>query len=193
MLLEKCYSISPEIGLHETYKKAKKEDIKNINSFKILKGLKFIEYPKLGLKELDKIVKKINILSGGILLIDYGYLNVVNKSTLQSVMKNKRVNMRSFLKNLGKADVTSLVNFNLLKEFFLKNRLKVKNIVSQKFFLEKMGIIERAKILEKNMSIKEKEYMSFTLQRLLNKDLMGDLFKVIFAFKSNNNNFLGFK
>ena len=55
-----------------------------------------------------------------------------------------------------------------------------------------MGIIERAKILEKNMSNKEKEYMSFTLQRLLNKDLMGGLFKVIFDFKSNNNNFLGF-
>ncbi len=193
LLLEKCYSISPEIGLYETYKKAKKEDIKNINSFKILKGLKFIEYPKLGLKELDKIVKKINFLSGGVLLIDYGYLNVLNKSTLQSVMKNKKVNMRSFLKNLGKADVTSLVNFNLLKEFFLKNRLKVKNIVSQKFFLEKMGINERANILEKRMSPKQKDYMFSTLIRLLHKEKMGTLFKVIFAYKAKNSNFFGFK
>ena len=85
-----------------------------------------------------------------------------------------------------------MVNFNLLKEYFLKNNLKVKNIVSQKFFLEKMGIIERAKILEKRMSDKQKDYMNLTLLRLLHKELMGDLFKVIFAYKNKNKNFLGF-
>ena len=71
--------------------------------------------------------------------------------------------------------------------------MKIKKIVTQKFFLERMGIIERAKILEKNMTFKQKDYMSSTLMRLLHKELMGDLFKVIFAFKSKNSNFLGFK
>ena len=56
-----------------------------------------------------------------------------------------------------------------------------------------MGILERAKILEKNMNSKQKNNMFFTLKRLLHKDLMGDLFKVIFAFESKKNNFLGFK
>ena len=56
-----------------------------------------------------------------------------------------------------------------------------------------MGIIERAKILEKNMDIKQKIYMTETLRRLLDKKLMGELFKVIFAFKCRNGNFLGFK
>ncbi len=193
ILLEKCYSIDPKSKLYESYKEAKKEDVKNIKLFKNLKGLKFIEYPKLGLSELDKMIKRINIFSGGILLVDYGYLDVTNKSTLQAVMKNKKIDMNSLMKNLGKADVTSLVNFSLLKEFFIKNNLKVKNIVSQKFFLEKMGIIERAKILEKKMSLKQKDYMSATLMRLLHKELMGDLFKVIFAYKAKNSNFLGFK
>ena len=55
-----------------------------------------------------------------------------------------------------------------------------------------MGIIERAKNLEINMTFKQKDYMSLTLRRLLHKDLMGTLFKVIFAFKSKKNNFLGF-
>ena len=142
---------------------------------------------------MNKIVKKINNLSGGILLIDYGYLNVVNRSTLQAVMKNKKMNMGHLFKNLGRADITSLVNFSLLKEYFLKNKLKVKKIVSQKVFLEKMGIIERAKVLKKNMTFEQRDYMSSTLMRLLHKELMGDLFKVIFAFKSKNNNFLGFK
>ena len=120
-------------------------------------------------------------------------LNLVNKSTLQTVMKNKKMNMNSLFKNLGRADITYLVNFSLLKEFFLKKKLKVKKIVSQKFFLEKMGIIQRAKILEKKMTQKQQKYMSLTLMRLLHKNLMGDLFKVIFAFKSKKNNFLGFE
>ena len=33
--------------------------LKNIKSFKTLKNLKFIEFPKLGFKELNKIIKKI--------------------------------------------------------------------------------------------------------------------------------------
>ena len=192
-LLEKCYSVDPVSGLDEAYQKANLEDVKKIKTYKTLKGLKFIEFPKLGFLELDKIVKKIYNLSGGILLIDYGYLNVINRSTLQTVMKNKKMNMNQLFKNLGRADITSLVNFSLLKEYFLKNKLKVKKIVSQKFFLEKMGIIERAKVLEKNMTFKQKDYMSLTLTRLLHKELMGGLFKVIFAFKSKNSSFLGFK
>ena len=193
ILLEKCYKINFRLHLKEIYREANKEDKEKIQLFKIFKGHRFIEFPKLGFSELSKVIKKIKSLSGGILLIDYGYLNIENKSTVQAVMKNKKIEIEQLPKNLGEADITSLVNFKLLKEYFLKSDLRVKKIVSQKFFLEKMGIIERAKILEKNMSIKEKEYMSFTLQRLLNKDLMGELFKVIFAFKSNNNNFLGFK
>ena len=107
-------------------------------------------------------------------------------------MENKKIDMSHLLKNLGRADITSLVNFKLLKEYFSKNQLKVKKIVSQKFFLEKMGIIERAKNLQINMTFEQKDYMSFTLRRLLHKNLMGELFKVIFAFKSKKNNFLGF-
>ena len=101
--------------------------------------------------------------------------------------------MTNLLEHLGEADITSLVNFRLLEEYFLKKNMKVKKIVSQKFFLEKMGIIERAKILEKKMNSKQKDYMALTLKRLLHKNFMGDLFKVIFAFRCKNNNFLGFK
>ena len=191
-LYEKCYNINKKTGIDETYRKASIKDVADIKSFKTLKNLKFIEYPKKGFQELEKIIQKISKLNGGIMLIDYGYLNLINKSTLQTVMKNKKMDMNSLFKNLGKADITYLVNFSLLKEFFIKRKLKVKNIVSQKFFLEKMGIIQRAKILEKKMTQEQEEYMSITLMRLLHKDLMGDLFKVIFAFKSKKDNFLGF-
>ncbi len=189
---EKCYIMNKD-GLKETLRKASANDIFTLQSYKILKKQDFIEYPKLGFIELDKIVKKISIHSGGILLIDYGYLNPLNKNSLQAVMKNKKVKMSKLINYIGKADITYLVNFNLLREYFLKKNLKVKNIVSQKFFLETMGILERAKILEKNMNSKQKNDMFFTLKRLLHKNLMGELFKVIFAFESKKNNFLGFK
>ena len=189
--LEKCYIVGKD-GLKEVYKKASDVDISFLKSFKVLKGQKFIEYPKLGFHELDKIVKKISKHSGGVLLIDYGYLNPTNQNTLQTVMKNKKVKLDRLMNNLGKADITYLVNFNLLKEYFEIKNLKVKNIVTQRFFLEKMGIIERAKILEKNMNDDQKSNMFLTLERLLDKKFMGELFKVIFAFKSKELGFLGF-
>ena len=190
--IEKCYRINKN-GLHEAFKKASVYDISKIKSFKILKNLNFIEYPKLGFKELNKITKKISSLTGGILLIDYGYLDAINKSTLQMVKNNKKIGIKSIYKNFGRADITSLVNFRLIREYFEKKGLNVKNIVTQKFFLERMGIVERARILEKKMTTKEKMDMSNTLVRLLHKKIMGELFKVIFAYKSKQNNFLGFK
>ena len=190
-LLEKCYIINKDT-LIETYKKASPSDVSSINSFNTLKKQNFVEYPKLGFIELNKIVKKISTLTGGILLIDYGYLKSLNKNTLQAVMKNKKIKMNNLINYVGKADVTYLVNFNLLKEFFEKKKFKVKNIVTQRFFLETMGIIERAKIIEKNMNEKQKKDMFLILKRLLHKDLMGELFKVIFAYNYKKNNFLGF-
>ncbi len=189
--LEKCFNFKTN-GLNESYQKALKKDVDQIVSYKTLNGLQFIEYPKLGLMELNKVVKKISSLKGGILLVDYGYLNMINKNTLQSVMNNKKIDMKSLYKFCGNADITSLVNFSLLREYFNKKNLKTKKVVSQKFFLEKMGIMERVKILEKNMTVKQKNYFSITLNRLLNKDSMGELFKVIFAYKSKNEDFLGF-
>ena len=191
-LLEKCYIFDGKV-LNETQCSPNTKDLINLKSFKVLKKLKFIEYPKLGFNELNRIIKKINSLSGGVLLIDYGYMGELNENTIQIVMKNRKIHKNNLLKYFGKADITSLVNFSLLSEFFLKKKLNVKKIVSQKFFLERMGIIERAKILEKKMNKSQKKYMFTTLSRLLNKNSMGELFKVLFAFKSRNKKFFGFE
>ena len=124
------------------------------------------------------------------MLIDYGYLKPNNQNTLQSVFKHKK---NSILNNLGKADITSHVNFGLLNEFFLKNNLKVKKIVTQKEFLEKMGILERAAIIAKKMKFKEQSDLYLRLRRLLSPRLMGSLFKVIFAYNHKTNNYSGLK
>ena len=189
-LFEKNYILDRNHKIKQVYKKASISNLKLIKSYKTLKKLKFIEFPKLGFQELEKIVKKISKLKGCILLIDYGYLKPNNQNTLQSVMKHKKNNL---LNNLGSADVTSHVNFSLLSEFFLKNNLQIKKSISQKKFLENMGIIERAKILSKKMKFTEQSDLYLRLKRLLSPRYMGELFKVILAYKFDNNNFLGFK
>ena len=64
--------------------------------------------------------------------------------------------------------------------------------MTQKFFLEKMGIVERANILKKKMNKLQVNNLERRLHRLLNRNMMGELFKVIFAFKSINDDILGF-
>ena len=187
---EKNYILDKDYKIKEIFKKVSTKNAEIIKSFKTLKKLKFIEFPKLGFKELKRISRKINQLKGCILMIDYGYLKPNNQNTLQSVIKHKKNNL---LDNLGKADVTAHVNFTLLNEFFSKNGLKIKNVISQKNFLEAMGILERAKIVAKKMKFTEQSDLYLRMQRLLSPKYMGNLFKVILAYKFNNNNFAGFK
>ncbi len=186
---EKYLNFNNDSSPKEIFKKVPRKTIEKLKKLNLLKRNGIIEYPAEGLKELEKIVKKIKILNGGLLLIDYGFLKSQNISTLQSVRFHKK---NKIFSNVGLADLTSLVNFSLLKNFLIKNNLRVNKIVSQSFFLKKMGILERAEILSKRMSFKEKSDLYFRLKRLLNPDYMGNLFKVIFAYKKNKKFLLGF-
>ena len=186
---EKYYILDKKNNIKEIFKKASRKDTSNINSYKSIKKLKFIEFPKYGLEEIRKIIRKILQLRGCLLLIDYGYLKPVSQNTIQSVMRHKKNNL---LDNLGKADVTSQVNFKLLNEFFIKNNLKVKKIISQKKFLINMGIIKRAEIISKKMKFKDQANIYLRLKRLLGSNLMGELFKVALAYKFKSDKFFGF-
>ena len=128
-------------------------------------------------------------MGGGILLIDYGYHRHENKNTLQSIKSHKK---NDVFDNVGQADITSLVNFGLLKNYFTQNKMKVNKIVSQSFFLKKLGILNRAEILANKMSFKDKSDLYLRLQRLLDARYMGELFKVIFAYKNKTKMPLGF-
>ena len=56
-----------------------------------------------------------------------------------------------------------------------------------------MGITKRAEILARKMRFNQQSDLYFRIQRLLSPKYMGELFKVILAYKFNNNNFAGFK
>ena len=135
------------------------------------------------------IINAIKKHNGGLLLIDYGFLKQKNKNTLQSV-KNHKTNM--IFDNIGNADITSLVNFNLIKDYLKNKKLKVNNIVTQEFFLKKMGIMYRAEAVAKKMNFKEKTDLYFRIQRLTNPKQMGELFKFLSAFKLKKKFSLGF-
>jgi len=84
------------------------------------------------------------------------------------------------------------MKFKLLKKYIKKKNLKVNNVVTQEFFLKKMGIINRAEKVSQKMNFKKKTELYLRLQRLLNPKQMGKLFKVISAFKLKKKFSLGF-
>jgi NADH dehydrogenase [ubiquinone] 1 alpha subcomplex assembly factor 7 len=189
VLYEKYVKLDKGSKITTIFKKAGAKTILELKKYDLLKKQYFVEFPKQGLDELNLIIDTIKKLNGGLLLIDYGLLKQQNKNTLQSV-KNHKQNM--VFNNVGDADITSLVNFNLLENYFRKKKLKVNNIVTQGFFLKKMGIIQRAEIVSKKMNFKEKSDLYLRLRRLLHPKQMGKLFKVIFAFKLKKKFSLGF-
>ena len=189
-IYEKYLQIDKSSSLKIILKKASSKSIDELRKFKLLKKNGVIEYPKLGLEKLKIIAKKIKKFNGGLLLIDYGFLKNQNISTLQSIKSHKK---NRIFDNIGSSDITSLVNFGLLKDYLAKNKLTLNRVVSQSFFLKRIGILNRAEILSHKMTFKDKSDLYLRLKRLLDSRYMGDLFKVIFAYKSKKKFSLGFK
>ena len=167
----------------------------NINSIEKKIGINLknnqniIEFSPLTYKYLNIISKKINTFQGGLLIIDYGYLEKKMKNSLQSVHKHK---FNDILENLGNSDITYNINFYLLKRIFKKLKLKVAGITTQGNFLTKLGIMKRAEILSQNLKFSKKADIYFRLNRLVDNKFMGTLFKVMFVTKKNNKFKVGF-
>ena len=70
--------------------------------------------------------------------------------------------------------------------------MNVKKITTQNEFLRKVGILERANILSKKMTFREKANMFYRLKRLIDHREMGSIFKVLFAQKKGGKFSLGF-
>ena len=158
--------------------------------FKISKNQKIIEYSPLGLEYLKIISKKINKTKGGLLIIDYGYLENSMKDTLMAIKKHNNSNV---LNAFGNSDITHKLNFNILKKFTKNLKLKCQGITTQKKFLTALGINQRAEILSKNLPFSKKADIYYRLNRLINKNQMGDLFKVMLITNQKINFKAGFE
>ena len=161
---------------------------KRIN-YRISKNQNFIEYSELGINYLKEIVQKIKKNTGGMLLIDYGYSEEKMKNTLQGISNHKFTNI---LDNIGNSDITHNINFNLFKKIIKKSGGLKNNLTTQKNFLIKMGIKQRAEIISKNQSFLKKADIYYRLKRLIDDRQMGNLFKVMMIKNVSNKFKLGF-
>ncbi len=180
----------------ENQKKAKffkKEiNIKKIEKkikFNISKNQNFIEYSELGLKYLKDISKIIKKNNGGLLMIDYGFIEKRMKNTLQAVSNHKFANI---LENIGNSDITHNISFDLFKKYTKQLGGLSNNLTTQKKFLIKMGIKKRAEIISKNKNFLMKADIYYRLKRLTDEKQMGNLFKVMLIKNKKNKFNLGF-
>ena len=190
LFFEKCVTLSSDNKkIRFLNKRANNGLIKRIRDLNLISVGGTIEYPIKALKFLEVIAKKINKFDGGLLIFDYGYTAKKNQDTLQSVKEHRYTNL---LFKPSLSDITSHIDFGLFHKILKKNNLNVKKITTQNEFLKKIGILERANVLSKKMTFKEKANMFYRLKRLLDYREMGSLFKVIFAQKKGRKFSLGF-
>ena len=169
--------------------KIKLSKIERLIKKKINNNENFIEYSPLALEKLDIIAKIIKNNNGGILIIDYGYNSKKMFNTLQSVKQHKKNNL---FENIYNSDITHMINFNYYRKIIKNLNLDFIKFTTQREFLIKMGILERAEIISKNTNFLKKSDIYYRLKRLIDKNQMGFLFKVLFASKKENNFKLGF-
>jgi cyclopropane-fatty-acyl-phospholipid synthase len=149
----------------------------------------FLEYSPLMFKYLKIITKKIKFNNGGILIIDYGYLEKKGKNTLKAISKHKFTNI---LKNIGEADITFDLSFYFLKKIVKKFGLFNISITNQRNFLINMGILKRAELLAKKLPFSKKADIFYRIKKLIDKKEMGEIFKVMLITSKKNKFKLGF-
>ena len=121
--------------------------------------------------ELATALKK----QGGVAInIDYGYAKYEFANTLQ-VLKNQQ--KQNFLTACQNADITALVDFVLLQKVAKQHNLQC-SLISQGEFLQQLGIITRAEILQKTHPQKAPQ-IATDVARLIDSSQMGNLFKVL--------------
>ena len=172
--------------------KEKKIDIKIIEkklNFKVSKNQNVIEYSPAAFKYLKIVCDLISKNDGGMLIIDYGYANSKMHETLQAINNHK---YSSVLENIGDSDITYNINFNSFEKFISQFE-KINSIfTNQKKFLLKMGILQRAELISKNIAFSKKTDLFYRIRRLIDEKQMGELFKVMLIKKKKNNFKTGF-
>ena len=139
-----------------------------------------LEYSERTISIFSNICNHLIKYDGVFLLVDYGNISGIG-DTLQAVNKHK---FKGVLDKPGQSDLSSHVNFRLLKEIAIKKNLYVSPVKEQRNFLLELGIKERLKSLTKNISQAKAEKVDSEVKRLIDPDKMGSLFKVFALTKT---------
>ena len=152
-------------------------DKKTLNQIKVNDILEINFESRKFIEKLSRFIKENN---GGAIFFDYGY-TFNHGDTFQAVKDSKFVNP---LDDPGNADLTAHVDFNDLYHQAKNSLVSVWGPDTQGTFLKKMGAVERLNALESISDDKTKQELRNGLDRLINTDEMGELFKVL-AITSN--------
>jgi len=126
---------------------------------------------------LQRMGRRIASQGGAILAIDYGYAQTQTGETLQAVRNHAFANV---LDTPGKVDLSAHVDFGALARVATELGLKVAPLATQRDFLSRMGIVERASALAR-ANPGQLDALAAALRRLTDSSEMGTLFKVFCA------------
>ena len=131
---------------------------------------------------LSQIFKTINNYGGVFLIIDYAKSFDYGKDTLSFIYKHTHVNP---FYCPGSTDISYKPDFNVIKSLAKQANCKVLGPFSQNFFLTKLGIeIRFEKLIKNNPNLSSSLLAS--KKRLIDKEYMGDIFKVLIVTKKFN-------
>ena len=149
---------------------------KLIDCLKIYKKQKIYEVSFSRNKYFEEICTYIKKNRGICILVDYGYYKNIKNFTLQSVFNHK---ISHIFENIGKQDISSHVNFSELIKIAKEKKLSINEYNTQRNFLIKHGILERIKKLNLNDSHLNKDLLKSEVNRLIDINGMGKLFKCL--------------
>ncbi|MCS6757811.1 MAG: SAM-dependent methyltransferase [Candidatus Devosia euplotis] len=126
---------------------------------------------------MNRLATTISTQGGAILVIDYGYAHTQTGETLQGVRRHQYVDV---LDAPGEVDISAHVDFEALGTIAGKAGLAVQPLATQRQFLNRMGINERASALIAANPGSAQD-LSAAKARLVSPDQMGNLFKAFCA------------
>ncbi|MXO60816.1 class I SAM-dependent methyltransferase [Altererythrobacter salegens] len=112
---------------------------------------------------------------GAALLIDYGHAEERTGSTFQAVKGHRKVDAFA---NPGEADLTAHVDFHALARVAESREARWLGTVEQGAWLKALGIEGRAEALSE-YAPQHREALHSAMHRLVDRDQMGELFKVM--------------
>ena len=145
-------------------------DLKKYNNEKLAE----ISFERI--KIFKKLCKHIYKKKGIIIIIDYGYNEPIKNFTLQTISRHKKTHLFDYI---GMQDITSLVNFKELINIAESLNLKTISYSSQREFLLYNGILERNKLLKKELSLEKKILFDQQYEKLINVNGMGNDFRIL--------------
>jgi len=125
---------------------------------------------------IAQIATHIQQYGGAAIIIDYGSERDYLGDSLQAVRQH---DYHPVLEKAGEADLSAHVRFARLREIATRHHLYVPPLLTQKEFLEGLGIQARAEKLIAHASQEDQQEIRASLHRLTAPEAMGSLFKTM--------------